>query len=487
MNNFIAKILETSLSKPAHIAITGPDFKISYGELQSLIQGCMQFLLKNGVRSGEVIALRLENELLYLLAILASLGLGASIFSLSKDGEITSIKSDIDKLNIHYLITDINDSKAVELFKIYLRMEDVKKFSGENLELFSCQKNHPAIIFSGSGSTGKPKVICLTHHHLFQRMLSNGNSMGVDETDKVATMSLLDFPTPKQRYLEALAEGATIVILDRNRVMESISEQGVTILHATPMHAELMCSTFSQPALHLFKKLRALYLATATVRQSLRIKLSKIITPNIFIRYSTNETSLISSTNPANLFLEGSVGSLEENVELKILDASGSPVNLGEVGSIYVKTPGMVSGYVSELEANSNFFVDGWFITGDLGKLMPDGTLIHCGRSDNMMIFNGVNVSPIQIENCALNHDEVADVAVFPALHSVHQQVPVCVIQFKSDSKCSVDDIEDYFRHHLGIYAPKIVLVVERIPRNQNGKLVKADLIDVLNKWFDKN
>ena len=143
-----------------------------------------------------------------------------------------------------------------------------------------------------------------------------------------------------------------------------------------------------------------------------------------------------------------------------------------------MKSPGLIDGYLNDPESTSKAFVDGWFYSGDFGKMTEDGHLIHLGRSDQMMIYNGINIYPGEIEACLAAHPSVADVAAFPLRHPVHQHLPVCAVSLRSGSRLSMEDLQAYAVDHLGIKAPKKIFTLDEIPRNEQGKLVRSKLVE---------
>ena len=148
----------------------------------------------------------------------------------------------------------------------------------------------------------------------------------------------------------------------------------------------------------------------------------------------------------------------------------------GLPGLIAIQSDQLISGYLNDDEATQRALIDGWFIPGDVGRFTPDGHLIYCGRSDNMMIFNGINIFPIEIEQCLLNHPDVADVVAMPTRHAMHQDVPIAIVVLHKNAKTTEQQLRRFAAKNLGPKQPRRILLVDDIPRNQQGKPLKKEL-----------
>ena len=100
----------------------------------------------------------------------------------------------------------------------------------------------------------------------------------------------------------------------------------------------------------------------------------------------------------------------------------------------------MIEGFLNDPEANAALFREGWFTPRDLGRFTPDGQLIFCGRADDMLIFNGINVYPAEVEHVMSMYPGVRDVACIPMKSPLNQDIPVCVIAFQFGYSASAEE-----------------------------------------------
>lgn len=136
--------------------------------------------------------------------------------------------------------------------------------------------------------------------------------------------------------------------------------------------------------------------------------------------------------------------------------------------------------------ATKKNFKEGWFYPGDLVSLHEDGELCYHGRSDHMMIMNGINIYPSHIESVLSHHPAISDIAVVPMLHKVHQDIPVCAVVIEEGKSVVLKHLMDYAKAHLGVQAPREIVVLESIPRNVQGKLERNALKKLLEQALEK-
>jgi long-chain acyl-CoA synthetase len=159
---------------------------------------------------------------------------------------------------------------------------------------------------------------------------------------------------------------------------------------------------------------------------------------------------------------------LEERIEL--LPAE-------ELGEIVIRGHNLMNGYHGQPEETAKAVVDGWFRTGDLGTKSADGYLTIVDRKKDMIVRNGYNVYPREVEEVLMRHPAVSSVAVFGVAHETHgQEVMACVVL--SDSDVESGELVEFAREKLAAYKfPRRVEVVEALPLGASGKVLKRELV----------
>ena len=175
-----------------------------------------------------------------------------------------------------------------------------------------------------------------------------------------------------------------------------------------------------------------------------------------------------------------SVGCPLPGVEVAILDDHGNELGRNEVGSVFVRTNRSMKGYWKRPDASSETIQDGWINTKDMGWIDEDGYLFLSGRSSDMIIRAGENISPAEIEDVLHGHPDVSDVAVIssPSLEW-GEEVMAVIVPAEYGSPPAEDELIAYCRRHLASFkCPAIIHFVEELPRTTTGKILKRTLRD---------
>jgi long-chain acyl-CoA synthetase len=173
----------------------------------------------------------------------------------------------------------------------------------------------------------------------------------------------------------------------------------------------------------------------------------------------------------------GSVGKPFPGNEFVILDDDGREVPSGEVGTIWAKPAGSSFEYHNDAEKTASSHRDGFFSVGDAGYLDEEGYLFLADRKSDMVITGGVNVYPREIEECLLGHDEIVDCAVLGLPDDEWGEVLYAIVQRTPGSGLDEEGVVAYVREHMADYKrPRVVELVDELPRDPNGKVRKPKL-----------
>ncbi len=181
----------------------------------------------------------------------------------------------------------------------------------------------------------------------------------------------------------------------------------------------------------------------------------------------------------------GSAGRPLLPVQLRIM-RENRPVPADEPGVIYLQGPTITPGYADRPEATAEAFQDGWFCTGDLGYLDADGYLYVLDRRSDLIISGGENVYPAEIESMLLTHPAVAEVGVCGRDDLDWGQVPLAFVKLHPGQHTSPASLQEYARQHLASYkVPKAIHIVDELPRNSSGKLLRRELLRLLPEGIE--
>jgi acyl-coenzyme A synthetase/AMP-(fatty) acid ligase len=126
--------------------------------------------------------------------------------------------------------------------------------------------------------------------------------------------------------------------------------------------------------------------------------------------------------------------------------------------------------------ASKRHFVDGWFVPGDLASMDANGILRVHGRKDDMMIMNGINIFPAEIERVLESHPAVGAAAALPLASTMHGQIPVAAVELREGHACTSAELVAFARAALGVRTPRWIEILPALPRNALGKVVRREL-----------
>jgi len=200
--------------------------------------------------------------------------------------------------------------------------------------------------------------------------------------------------------------------------------------------------------------------------------------------YGLTETSSVSTFNFGADYERkpDSVGLPVPVCEVRIVGPDGRDLPNGEVGEIWIKGPNVVKGYWHKPEATAETFTDGWLHSGDLGRVDDEGFVYIVDRAKDMVIRGGENVYCVEVESVLYDHPDVIDAAVFGIPHKVLGEEVAAVVQVRTGAPVTADDLRRHVAQHLAAFKVPVCIELraEPLPRNPNGKVLKAKLREAL-------
>ena len=486
--NITFDLIGHAQTRPDAPALLLPHRTIGFRKLDQKVWQYAAALHAQGVRAGQVVGLSFVEELGLVLTLLALARLGATAYSIPRSATASQRQQMAQRAAIAWLASDQPERFECGVASLRLERQAIEASPARiDKRLLAPAPDAPWLLITGSGSTGRPKLIPVSHAQGRARSELGARALGLTALDRVAALSHFDFSTSKFRLHEALWAGAACALeiwTDASQVMQRCTSAGLTVLYGTVFHAEKLIAALptgskeTQPALPM---LRAFELTASTVSDELRQRFRQLVTPQLYVRYGINEAGPVAIAAPPEVYqIAGTVGRPPAGVEIELVDRRGQALPPGTVGLVRIRTPALVDGYLGDEAASRASFQDGWFLPGDLGLLTREGQLVFYGRADHMLIMNGINIYPAEIEQLMAAYPAVADVAVVPVQHRVHQDIPVCALTLRAGATVSEQALLDHASSQLGARSPYRVLIVDAIPRNHEGKLMRAELLRLI-------
>lgn len=481
--------------------IDPPLQRVTYAELDQLVQQTAGYLRSLGLQPGDRVALQLTKCLEFILLHLATLRLGAISLPLNlayPPDEIEYFLSDSGTRLFFALESNAARlqpvvSKLPELQEyIFLNPADPDQFNSlisnspiTNYRSLTAQgeaSQDTAVIIYTSGTTGRPKGAEITHGNLISNLQSLHEAWGWQADDTLLhVLPIFHVHGLFVALHGALHAGATTLLMrefNPQRTLELLSSGTCTVFMAVPtIHQRLL--DFPDGQQYDLSRVRLITSGSDRLPDEAFTGFQKTFGYTLLERYGMTETGM-NCSNPLNGERRiGSVGTPLPDVEVRIVHSeTGEILSTGEIGDVQLRGPNVFKGYWRQPEKTSaSFSADGWFKTGDLGYLEADGYLTLCGRSKDLIISGGLNIYPPEVERVLAEHPAVDACAVIGCPDREWGEKVTAVVVLHEGAAVTGSDLIAFCRERLAPYkSPKSIFFKKDLPRNAMGKVQKAVL-----------
>jgi acyl-CoA synthetase (AMP-forming)/AMP-acid ligase II len=472
------------------IAVRAGDGGLTFAELDARSNAFAHHLLAAGVRPGDRVAMMLSNRPEFVTAVNGISKVGAAAVSLSPAWKALEVDHALALTDPVHAVAD-GDGAALLAARLTVvtnlddRAVAEKVLAGDRTPPVTgpTDEDCESVLVFSSGTTGLPKAVRHTHRSIgaATRHWCAALGLGPDDRFQIATppshiLGLLNL-------LAAASAGASVRLhtrFDLDEVLHRIETDRVTIEMAV---APIALAIANHPRLEEFdlSSLRYIMWGATPVTESV----ARLVTERTGVRwlpaYGASEVPVI-ACNPVHDPLAwrlDSAGLPPAGVELRVADLdTGAVLPPGATGEIHVRSPSAMAGYLPE-ESNVDAFVDGWYRTGDVGWIEPEGWVHLTDRSKEMIKVNGFQVAPAEVEAVLHSHPAVLDCAVFGLADERAGEVPVAAVQLDPAHDVSADELRQLVAASLATYKQlHHVVVVDAIPRLPSGKVLRRALRD---------
>jgi long-chain acyl-CoA synthetase len=341
------------------------------------------------------------------------------------------------------------------------------------------ESHEPAAILYTSGTTGFPKGATLSHGNVISNMYSVNRCTKMSPEDRLLLFLPL-FHCFGQNFVlnSGLNACATIVLQQRfeiSAVLETIERDRITMFFGVPTVFQRLLEL--HPEEWTCSSLRYYFSAAAPMPPEVPQQWLSRYGAIIHEGYGLTETSPFASYNHEFKYQFGSIGMPIDNVEMKIVDLDGSETPIGKIGEIIIRGPNVMLGYWNRPQETAQVIKNGWFYTGDLGRMDEDGYFYIVDRLKDMINVSGFKVYPSEVERIIAKHPAVAEVAVYGVADQLKGEIVKANIKLKSGVVMSQKEIINFCIQNIATYKiPRDINFVESIPKNATGKVLKRSL-----------
>ena len=470
--------------------------EISYDQLHRDSNRLAHELQKLGIQKTDRVILWIQKSLIFVMAHLALQKIGAISVPLNpgfKKSEMDYLVKDADAKLIlaepdrQSLIKEIDPDLTALIVDTRAAYQDIDFFRSAPEEFSSAEikAQDPGLIIYTSGTTGKPKGAVLTQKNLAHDAKNIIHIWEIGKTDVLChALPLFHVHGLCFALHTALIAGAHIVMLDQfspEQVVATLArkeqQDACTVFMAVPaMYNKLM--DYLGERNPDFAHMRLWTSGSAPLLPSDFERVQAVFGKQPVEREGMSETGMNFSNPLRGQRKPGSIGLPLPDLEVRVVNPeTGLNVDPGQTGEIWLKGPAITPGYWRKPEETARAFDEGWFKTGDLGRVDPDGYYYLTDRIKHIIISGGENVSPKEVEIVINRLEGVVESSVVGVSDEKWGERVVAAVVTRPDSHIKPEDIRAHCKNHLHDWkCPKEVTFVKALPRNTMGKVLKEEV-----------
>ena len=335
-----------------------------------------------------------------------------------------------------------------------------------------------------SGTTARSKLVALTHQNLLAMVGSLRGWFGLVPSDRALCGSPLYYAHGVTNVLiPTLTLGGSLACPPRLTGADYLAwftELGATWYTAGPtMHRAVLDRARQWRGSGFRHSLRFIQSGSAPIPDAIRDGLESFFGVPVLDSYGMSEAGLIAANGVApEERKRGTVGrSWRGDLAIHIRAKDGTLLPPGEIGEIALQGPAVTPGYVGDSNANRAAFVDGWFLTGDLGHVDSDGFLTIVGRIKELINRGGEKIAPAEVEQALMRHAAVAEAAVFPVPHPRLGEDVAAAVVLRAGATATPLELRQFLRKILSPFMiPRRIHVVTALPKGDTGKVLRRNL-----------
>jgi acyl-CoA synthetase (AMP-forming)/AMP-acid ligase II len=498
LSDYVHHHAQTAPTREA--VIFGAD-RLSYRDLDRIVDRCAASLVKAGIKRGDRIAMLTTPRPEFAIVLLAAQRIGAIWVGLNPRYKLAEIEFILDDCAPALFVAVPDDASGhsyeSELAAIrksrpalqVLSTADFDEFlkSGDDTSTtaFTANPDDPTVIVYTSGTTGKPKGALLAHRNLLYCYESVSRSFAGKEHVRDELRILCNLPPNhigciSEMLGNALIRGGTVIFAERfdpNDMIATIRSERITMIGGVPVMLQLL---FDHPAFANadLSSLKAIGWGGAPAPRAL-VQRMMATGGHLFTNYGLTEGGAVISATPPDYDLDvlcDTVGAPDNSGNHKLVDEDGHAIAADTAGEIWLRGDGVFLGYWNNAAATARALShDGWLRTGDIAKARSDGMWALEGRRSEMFKSGGFNVYPREIELALEDHPDVALAAVVPARDPSYFEIGIGFVALQPGRTADADEILAHLRHHLANYKiPKRLVIRSSLPMLPIGKLDKS-------------
>ena len=475
-------------ARAAHAALTDGTGEISFGELERRVSQWANQFRSLGLQPGDRIGLCLTDHADHVIAMFAAMRAQCVFLCMDWKSSLEEVAARVAKFDLKLVLCDQPNNVPPHVG--VLRDDDWRAAvnrASDDFPLPSVAEEATALLASSSGTTGNPGVVRVTHRVLFARAMSeNWLVLSTGAEDRFLRALPLAYTMGRGFGFNYLCAGCPLVLMPSlytpAEYVDAIVRHGITQANSNPTLLRWLVGRTSENG-PLLPSLKALFCTGATLGSDLKREVMTRITPNLFERYGTVATGVMTLARPEDIRARPeSVGRPIFGVDIEIVEDDDNPVPAGAVGAVRCRSLQAADPFEDDdEEAGRGSWRNGFWYTDDRGRIDEDGFLHLVGRSASLIIRAGLNIYAEELEEIIRDHPRILDAAVLGRPSPTLGEEPVALIVRQPDADLGDQDLIEYCRARLSpSKAPMDFFYVDELPRALAGKLNRAALPTLL-------
>jgi acyl-CoA synthetase (AMP-forming)/AMP-acid ligase II len=482
-------------------AVADGDRRISFTQLAALVRRAAALCVERGVEPGDRVGIWAPNTLDWVIAALGAVAAGGALVPLNTryKGDEANWILDRSRASLTFVSPPFlgNDYPAMLGERANTVVLDAACWESELQPARAAEVERRInalgsdatgdVIFT-SGTTGRPKGVVTTHAQTLRVFDTWSQIVGLRDGDRYLVVNPF-FHTfgYKAGIIACLLRGATIVpqpVFDVPVVLDLIARERITVLPGPPTLYQSILDAPDRAERDL-SSLRLIVTGAAVVPVVLIERLrDELAVETVLTAYGLTEaTGTVTMCRQGDdpLTIATTSGRAIPDTEVRIVDTAGNAVAAGEPGEVVVRGYNVMQGYFEDPDATAQTIIDGWLHTGDIGVMDATGNVRITDRLKDMFVVGGFNAYPAEIEQTLATHPGIAESAVVGVPDERLGEVGAAFVVARPGATVDPDEVANWARQRMANFkAPRTVMVVDALPRNASGKVLKFELRQTL-------
>ncbi|WP_024954896.1 fatty acid--CoA ligase [Sulfurospirillum arcachonense] len=507
--NFYEAIEENAKVNPSKTVIFIEKKKVNNLDFKQKIDTFARFLEVSGIKTKDRVAIIVGNSAEFMIALFAITKIGAVAVPINTFLKHEEFEYIVNDCSAKMLISSPSLAKETKnlLYSTTVEKivwtEDYDKFDEKNYSfsevinnidtqeqlLGSPSLDDLACIVYTSGTTGKPKGAMLSYRNLFSNAVGAKDAFRITAQDRfIVFLPMFHSFTLSVMVILPIFANSSVVIIKSVFPFANVLKQAllkkVTIFLGVPTLYNSLVKAKIPWYFLWFNKIRIFISGSAPLSEKVLNDFNAKFKNAVLTEgYGLSECSPAVAVNRLDKQKPLSVGLPLPGYEVKIVNEEMVELPAGEVGEIIVKGDCVMQGYLNRPDATDETILNGWLLTGDLGKVDQDGFIFIVDRKKDLIISKGINIYPREIEEVLHLYTGIDTAAVIGIKNDVNDEEVMAFIQLKDGVELKEIEVKKYLKTHLANFKiPKHIYFVEELPKNATGKVLKRVLKEQIHK-----